>query len=439
MWYSIAAYLALPWVMIRLVWRGLRYPAYFRRWPERFGYVERQANSRVIWVHAVSVGEVKTSVALVEALLVEYPRHRVMMTTMTPTGSSQVIKYFGDRVAHSYVPYDLPDAVRRFLDRVHPEFVIIAETEFWPNIFRLCDVRDIPVLLVNVRVSQSSMKGYLRFPRFTREMLRRASVMGVQSQIDAQRLRNMGAPERLVGVTGNLKFDVKLPADLEQMARTLRDQWGSSRPVWIAASTHEGEERKVLRAFKQLRRDFPDMLLVVVPRHPERFGSVARLCARAGHEIAMRSQHRGDLPEEVNVLVGDTMGELPLFYAAADVAYIGGSLVATGGQNVLEPAAVGVPVIFGPHMFNFEQISAMMLERGAGRQVHDVNELTDAVAQLFGQPALRSAMGEAGRAMVAENRGALKETVRLVQNALQRRFHEPAADTEAVLPRSERA
>ena len=257
MWYSIAAYLALPWVILRLIWRGLRYPAYFGRWPERFGYVERETAQRVIWVHAVSVGEVRTSVALVEALMADYPRHRVMITTMTPTGSSQVKKIFGDRVSHSYVPYDLPDAVRRFLDRVHPEFAIIAETEFWPNIFRICDERDIPLVLVNVRVSQSSMKGYLRFPRFTREMLRRAWVMGVQSQIDAQRLRNMGAPERLVGVTGNLKFDVKLPEGLEERAAELRSEWGDERPVWIAASTHDGEERRVLAAFAQLREVFP--------------------------------------------------------------------------------------------------------------------------------------------------------------------------------------
>jgi 3-deoxy-D-manno-octulosonic-acid transferase len=439
MWYSIAAYMALPWVIFRLIWRGLRYPAYFGRWRERFGYTQPLTGKRVIWVHAVSVGEVKTSVGLVEELLVKYPRHQVMITTMTPTGSSQVTKIFGDRVAHSYVPYDLPHAVRRFLDRVHPEFAIIAETEFWPNIFRICDERDIPLLLVNVRVSQTSMKGYLRFPRFTREMLRRACVMGVQSQIDAQRLRNMGAPDRLVGVTGNLKFDVELPPQVEQSAAELRAQWGANRPIWIAASTHDGEERKVLAAFRKLRQAFPDMLLVVVPRHPERFASVARLCSRSGYSVALRSEHQGELGSGVDVLVGDTMGELQLFYAAADVAYIGGSLVARGGQNVLESAAVGVPVVFGPHMFNFEQISAMTLERGAGRQVHDVDELTEAVSQLFQQPGLRRAMGEAGRAMVAENRGALHDTVQLVQSALQRRVQEGAARQPRELPRSERA
>jgi 3-deoxy-D-manno-octulosonic-acid transferase len=439
MWYSIAAYFALPWVLARLIWRGLRYPAYFGRWRERFGYVEPLAAKRVIWVHAVSVGEVKTSVGLIEELLIKYPRHRIIVTTMTPTGSAQVTKIFGDRVAHSYVPYDLPDAVRRFLDRVHPDFAIIAETEFWPNIFRICDERHIPLLLVNVRVSQTSMKGYLRFPRFTREMLRRACVMGVQSQIDAQRLRNMGAPERLVGVTGNLKFDVELPPNVEQRAAELRAQWGAGRRIWIAASTHEGEERRVLSAFRELRRAFPDMLLVVVPRHPERFGSVARLCSRAGYNIALRSENQGELGPAVDVLVGDTMGELQLFYAASDVAYIGGSLVARGGQNVLESAAVGVPVVFGPHMFNFEQISAMTLERGAGRQVHDVDELTAVVAQLFQQPALRRAMGDAGRAMVAENRGALAGTVQLLQSALQRRLQETAASQPLELPRSERA
>ena len=416
--WSIVVYLLLPYAFANLVWRGLRYPAYWHRWPERFGFVEPLPGRRVIWVHAVSVGEVRSAAALIEALVDRYPQHRLVVTTMTPTGSEQVRELFGDRVHHCYVPYDFPDAVRRFLDRVKPKVAVIAETEFWPNIFAACGKRRIPLLLVNGRVSQASLRGYLRVPKTTRAMLMHADLLCAQTRTDAQRLRNLGAPESLIKVTGNLKFDVELPARLLEQGRALREHWGEARPVWIAASTHRGEESKLLAAFTLLRELFPTLLLVLVPRHPERFRAVARLCRRRGFATALRSRCRQELPAGTQVLVGDTMGELQLLYAAADVAFIGGSLVPKGGQNLLEACAVRVPVIFGPHMFHFEEISVMALERGAARQVHDVAELVAAMALYFQQPELKRAAGRAAYTLVTDNQGALVRTLAHMSDTL---------------------
>jgi 3-deoxy-D-manno-octulosonic-acid transferase len=417
--WRILVYFLLPYAIGNLIWRGLRYRAYWHRWPERFGFVPHLRARRVLWVHAVSVGEVRSAAPLVTALVERYPEHRIVVTTMTPTGSAQVRELFGDRVSHCYVPYDFPDAVHRFFERVRPEVAVIAETEFWPNIFAECGRRQIPLLLVNGRVSQASLRGYLRVPSIARAMLANAGLLCAQTRVDAQRLRNLGAPERLVHVTGNLKFDVELPAQLLEEAHVLRGHWGRDRPVWIAASTHAGEERKVLDAFAWLKERYPELLLVFVPRHPERFHAVARLSRRRGFTVALRSRTAGPLPSATEVLVGDTMGELQRLYAAADVAFIGGSLVPHGGQNLLEACAVEVPVVFGPHMFHFEEISAMALERGAARQVHDVAGLVDAVALYFEQPDLRRAAGAAAHTLVTDNRGALERTLLLVQDALR--------------------
>jgi len=417
--WRIVVYLLLPYAIGNLIWRGLRYAEYWHRWPERFGFVTPLRGLRTLWVHAVSVGEVRSAAPLVSALVERYPKHRIVVTTMTPTGSKQVRDLFGDRVSHCYVPFDFPDAVRRFFDRVRPEAAVIAETEFWPNIFDECGRRRIPLLLVNGRVSQASLRGYLRVPNIARAMLANADLLCAQTRVDAQRLRNLGAAEHLIHVTGNLKFDVEVPARLLEEAHALRGQWGRERPVWIAASTHAGEERKVLDAYALLKRRHPALLLVVVPRHPERFHAVAALCRRRGFAVALRSRTPAELPAGTEVLVGDTMGELQRLYAAADVAFIGGSLVPHGGQNLLEACAVHVPVAFGPHMFHFEEISAMAVERGAARQVHDVQGLVAAIALYLEQPDLRRAAGSAANTLVTDNRGALGRTLALVEDALR--------------------
>lgn len=412
--------LLFPYVLLRLLWRGLRNPDYWRRIPERFGYVAPLAAARLIWIHAVSVGEVRAAVPLVHELEERYPDHGILITTMTPTGSAQVRVLFNGRVAHCYAPYDYPSAVTRFLERTKPSMMIVMETELWPNIFHLCRERSIPIFVTNVRMSETSMHKYLRFARFARATLAQVDRFAVQSAADARRLLTLGADPQTVEVTGSIKFELNAGASLRETAEVLRLAWGLDRPVWLAASTHEGEEEIVLATLKELKKQarFANMLLVLVPRHPERFSGVARLCRRHGLRIALRSETPGALDPAVEVLVGDTMGELQLMYAAADCAFIGGSLVPTGGHNLLEAAAVGKPVVFGPHMYNFQEISQMTLERGAGVQVQERGRLAPAVADFLGNANRRDRAGEAGRKMVEENRGALAANMRILEQLM---------------------
>lgn len=423
--YSAAAYLLVPWALLHLVRRGIRYTPYLRRWHERFGFVPKVNAENLIWIHAVSVGEVRTIVRLVEFLQREYPDSRILVTTMTPTGSSQVKQCLGDGVLHCYIPYDLPGSVRRFLDRVRPKYAFIVETEFWPNIFRICNERSIPLMLINVRLSPRSFKGYRRFPRFTKSMLARVAMMAVQSEQDAKRLLALGASEDLMRVTGNLKFDVRLPQDRAEKATILRQQWGASRPVWIAASTHEGEEQFILSSFLELQQQHSNLLLVMVPRHPERFARVARLCKRAGLQVALHSECRGELPNGTDVLIGNTMGELHGLYASADVAFIGGSLVRHGGHNLVEAMVFGVPTVFGPHIFNFEQSSNIALVSGAASQVNNAEELASTVGAYLSDPALCRRAARAATKVIEDNRGSLQSTQDLIQRTMAKFVSRP--------------
>ncbi|MDP1708715.1 MAG: lipid IV(A) 3-deoxy-D-manno-octulosonic acid transferase [Gammaproteobacteria bacterium] len=409
--YTLLLYLLLPLVLLRLVWRGLRAPAYWRRWPERFGFVPLAPTANpVIWLHAVSVGEVQAAAPLVRALMARYPQHRVVLTTMTPTGAEQVRASFGQGVTHCYVPYDLPGAVRRFLVRVRPSIAIIMETELWPNIFHGCHERAIPLLLVNVRLSARSAAGYRRVRSLTAEMLGCVSAIAAQTQKDAARIIALGAEAARVRVTGSIKFDINMPASLHEEAAVLRRSLGAERAVWIAASTREGEETMILEAYASVRRSLPQSLLVLVPRHPERFARVAALCRRHGFNTVLRSEPRS-CDASTEVFIGDSMGELALLYAAADVAFVGGSLVPAGGHNMIEPAALGLPVIFGPHVFNFEEASRLLREAGAAEQVRNVEQLATTVLSYLTDANLRHATGEKGRQLVQQNRGALDKVL----------------------------
>jgi len=417
--YSAGGYVLVPWALAHLLWRGLRYSPYLRRWHERFGFVERAHGKDVIWVHAVSVGEVRTVARLVGFLKSEFPDNSILITTMTPTGSEQVRQLHGDSVLHCYAPYDLPGSVRRFLERTKPTLAFVIETEFWPNILRLCEERDIPTLLLNVRVSPRSFKGYSKFPDFIRHMLDRPTIIAAQSDLDAERLLTLNAPSDKVTVTGNLKFDVEPPEGVEEIARSLRNRWGVSRPVWIAASTHDNEEPKVLEAFGKLLATHPDALLILVPRHPERFASVEKLCRREGYAVELHSAGREPLPAETQILIGDTMGELVGMYAASDVAFIGGSLVRHGGHNLVEAMAVGTPCVFGPHVFNFEQSSRTALEYGAAEQVRDPKALAATIAVYLDDPERRRRAAAAARRVIEDNRGSLRLTQTLIKDNAQ--------------------
>ena len=373
-----------------------------------------------LWVHAVSVGEVQAATALVNVLRKRFPSQKILLTTFTATGSERVCANFPQDVLHCYVPYDLPGAVQRFLVHTRPHLAIIMETELWPNIFHYCHELGIPIILANARMSERSARGYRRVVGIIKETLTKVSAIAAQTEQDAARLIALGAPPERVHTTGSIKFDIRLPASLHEEAAVLRRSWGSDRAVWIAASTHEGEEKYVLDVFEAVKKVVQDSLLVLVPRHPERFSKVTALCHKRGYTTVSRSDQQPCGPG-TDIFIGDSMGELALFYAAADVAFVGGSLVPVGGHNLLEPAALGLATITGPYMFNFAEISRLLCEEGVVRQVQDTQQLTEAVIGLLRDPNLRYAMGEKGKHLVEKNRGALDALVRLITPYLDRR------------------
>lgn len=420
--YSLALYVLAPFVFLRLAWRSLRAPDYRKRWSERLGFYGAATPPirDAIWLHAVSVGEVQASVPLVRALLERYGEGSLVLTTTTPTGSRRVQDLFGSSVTHVYVPYDLPGAVSRFLRRFKPRLGVIMETEIWPNLFAMCDNAGVPLLVANARLSMRSARGYSKIRPLIRNTLSHVSMLAAQGDADARRFRILGLPPQRTEVTGSIKFEQRLPASLREQAEVLRGLLGRDRPVWIAASTHEGEDEQVLDAFEQLLQRLPDSLLVLVPRHPERFGRVAALCRKRGYTIALRSANEA-CDEHTQIYLGDTLGELPLLYSACDVAFVGGSFTPVGGHNMLEPAALGLPSLTGPHIFNFTEIATMLMEVGAARLVQDSGGLARHLELLLRDANLRHAMGEQGKRLVEANRGALERLLQIIEQLLQPR------------------
>ncbi|WP_095180981.1 lipid IV(A) 3-deoxy-D-manno-octulosonic acid transferase [Pseudomonas sp. Irchel 3F6] len=419
--YTALFYLGLPLVAIRLWLRARKAPAYAKRIGERFTYGMPTLQPGGIWVHAVSVGESIAAAPMIRALLERYPTLPITVTCMTPTGSERIQALFANeaRIQHCYLPYDLPCAAARFLDRVQPRLAVIMETELWPNHIHQCAKRGIPVALANGRLSQRSAKGYGRFSKLTAPMLAEMSLLAVQTAAEAQRFRDLGARPETVEVTGSIKFDLTIDPQLLQRAAELRSRWqAQDRPVWIAASTHEGEDEVVLEAHRRLLGSHPDALLILVPRHPERFNSVFDLCQREGFATVRRSTG-ANVDAQTSVLLGDTMGELLFLYALADSAFVGGSLVPNGGHNLLEPAALAKPVLSGPHLFNFLDIAAQLREAGALAEVDDAEGLAVEVQRLFELPRDAQRMAEAGLAVMRRNQGALQRLLdglaRLIQ------------------------
>jgi len=413
--YTILFYIALPLILIRLLWRGIRSPSYWQRWPERFGHSPLLSDQMpVIWIHAVSVGEVEATRPLIKTLFTEYPKHQIIITTMTPTGSARVRLLYGDSVSHCYLPYDVSFAVQRFLKRTHPQFGIIMETEIWPMLLLTCQQLNIPLVLANARMSERSAKGYGRFANFTKTILQSLHFIAAQSEADRQRFKKLGADIKNVHAIGNLKYEISLPASLVEQATAMRNLWGSHRPTWVAGSTHEGEEAIILNASRQVRAAFPELLLIIVPRHPERFDKVTALSQKAGFKTLRRSEHR-PCPSDVKVLVVDTMGELPLFFAASDVAFVGGSLMPIGGHNILEPAALGRPIITGPHYFNFNEITGQFLKANAAIQINDTQELAETIITLLQDSPQRTKMRDAALQLMASSQGASKRLVNLIK------------------------
>ncbi len=421
--YRALWWLVAPLAVLRLLIRSRRERGYREHMGERFGYAHGRLpedDAPLLWVHAVSVGETRAAEPLIAALMQARPDARVLVTHMTPSGRAMSTQLFGDRVLRCYLPYDLPHLVRRFLRTWRPSIGIVMETEVWPTLIDECRLADVPLVLTNARMSARSFKRAARFGAATREVFGGFTRVLAQSPSDAERLTALGA--RNVVVLGNLKFDMGTPPELVARGRAWRASIGA-RPVWVAASTREGEEALVLDAFAALATE--DALLILVPRHPQRFDEVAALVERRGLALLRRSAWGGaglaagaaaqvadaPLPPNVTVLLGDSMGELGAYYAASDVAFIGGSLLPLGGQNLIEACAVGVPVLIGPHVFNFAQATLDAVAAGAAVQVSDPADLARVLGELFADKSRRVAMGAAASAFAARHRGATARTV----------------------------
>lgn len=408
--YVLLLYLLTPLVIARLLWRSREIRGYRERIGERFGLVPRTPEGVAVWVHAVSVGESLAALPLIRRLVERHGERRVWVSATTPTGSERIRAALGEQVIHTYAPYDLPGSVARFLDRARPAQVVIMETELWPTLFRQLRRRGIPLTIANARLSPRSFAGYSRVAGFARSTLADTTRIAAQSALDAQRFTALGAPR--VEVLGNLKFDIDPPAAQLEAGRALRARLGASRPTWIAASTHEGEESAALAAHTAILRRFPDALLILVPRHPQRFDEVARAIEKSGLAFERRSA-TSDVAR-AQVLLGDSLGEMWMYLAASDAAFVGGSLVPVGGHNVLEPAALALPVLFGPHMHNFLPARELLLESGAAQELATAQALGPALLTLLSDPAARARRGEAGSAAVLANRGALERLLALL-------------------------
>lgn len=398
---------------------SLREPGYRKRLHERFGFTrETDIDGPLLWVHAVSVGEVHAARPLIDHLQKQYPQYRILVTTMTPTGADMADRQFGGAVIHRYIPYDLPAAVKRFLACLSPALLIVMETEIWPNLFFYCRRNNIPVVIANARLSEQSCAGYRHLAPLTRATLARVNVIAARDQADAQRFISLGADAKIVSIMGNLKFDISLPDNMNQQVAGIRHDLADDRPMWIAASTHEGEEQIILAAHAEILKQHPACLLIIAPRHPRRFDMVMELSIKAGFST-IRKTRQQRLTNDVQVFILDTLGELPAYYGASNLAFTGGSLVPAGGHNMLEPASLGLPVIAGPHNHNFEEIAGMLEAAGALWIVHDSGELTARVNRLLADVGLRRRAGEQGKKLVESNRGSVNVLLRILEPYLR--------------------
>lgn len=413
--YNLLTYLLLIPFACYWVVRGLGNRTYLDRLGQRFG-IGFPSIDRCIWVHAVSVGEVQAAAPLIRALKKRFPDRELLVTTVTPTGAARVRALFGDEVHHSYIPFEFPNAVNSFFRKVNPDAALIMETEIWPNLYRACGVREVPLILVSARISLRSVPGYRKLLPLIRETLSHGIIIAAQSAPDADRFLSLGANPVRTHVMGNIKFDVDPDPDIPDKGKAARAELFGERPVWIAASTHEGEEELILGVHRVLQRSHPDLLLALVPRHPERFASVRDLVERSDFSVVSRTE--GKPAGDADVFLCDTMGEVPMFYVASDVAFVAGSLVPIGGHNLLEPAVLGVPVVTGPHNFNAQDIADLFIDLGACRRVSGTDELADTVSELLSNPDEAARLGRAGQKVLEENRGALERLLVLLEPLL---------------------
>lgn len=414
--YSLALWSLLPYIFFRLAWRARKQPEYLQHIGERFGFFAKQSGKPVIWLHAVSVGETRATVSLVGKLRTAYPDHRILLTHTTPTGRAASAQLYGDSVMRVYLPYDYPFAVQRFLRHFRPQLGILMETEIWFNLIHACHEAGVPVLLLNARLSEKSAQGYARFAQLTRSALQELAAVAAQTDADAVRLNSLGT--RQVAVMGNLKFDIEPPPAMLELGQALRHQFGASRKVFFAASTREGEETLLLDAWQQ-QAPADDTLLVIVPRHPQRFAEVAGMFAKRQLRFQRRSENKA-VAAEVQVVLGDSMGEMFAYYAAADLALIGGSLLPFGGQNLIEACAVGTPVLIGPHTYNFAEAARQAVEAGAALRVTDAAEAIAVAQRLLRDANALAEMHQQALQFVAVHRGATDKAMAVIERSLSR-------------------
>lgn len=424
--YNLCIHLVAPCALLLTAWRGWRNPLYRGGLAERLGYLRSQFSTPVIWIHAVSVGEVQAATPLIRALQQRYPDQPLLVTTATPTGAQRVQALATATLVHAYLPYDLPGAVRRFLDRARPRLAIVLETELWPNLFRECARRGLPMVVASARLSEKSVRRLGWAARLFADVLGQNVIIAAQTARDAQRFQKLGADPARLRVMGNLKFDLRIAPELRERGMQLRTAHFAGRIVWVAGSTHEGEEDIALAAHRQLRREHPQALLILAPRHPSRFEQV-RQRLDAEKIVYSRRTVNAAIAADASVLLVDTLGELMMFYAAADVALVAGSLVPIGGHSLLEPAALALPILTGPHNFNAADVARLFLESGAAVQVSDAAQLYAALARLFSSPGERAVMGARALALVDSNRGTLARLMSLIEPLL-------GAGSEAAAP-----
>ena len=414
--YTLIYSLLLPVFVARLWWRGRANPGYRQRISERFGYIPHHPQKGGLWIHAVSVGETLAAAPFVKRYMTEHPGTPIIITSTTPTGSEQVKRLFGERVFHMYLPYDLPIFIHRFIKAIRPGALMIMETELWPNLLAGCEQHQVPVVLANARLSESSARGYDKFSALTRPMLHRLSLVAAQNIDDGQRFLKLGLPTDRLHVIGSVKFDITIPADCAPKGAQLRAEWGADRPVLALASSHPDEDEQVLDIFRALEKEVPDLLLLLIPRHPERFEAVTN--AARSRQLSVHRRSNGAVKNQTQVYVADTMGEMLLLLASADLVIMGGSLIEHGGHNPIEPAALGKATLIGPYYANFAAIVDTLKDDGALAVISDLEQMKDVISSYLHDQERRVVMGRKAQAAVDENRGAVAQLVQLTSELM---------------------
>ena len=411
--YVIVTYLMLPLILIHLLYKSLGDGNYLRRIKERFGFNGNPLNEEIIWVHAVSYGEVKAASPLVDQLIKYYPNKQILLTTYTPTGSALIKDLFGDTVRHVYLPYDLNGPVVRFFKWAKPEISIIIETELWPNFFHYCGKFNTPLVLASACISDKSIKLYRILLGLFQDTVAHGIVVGAQTEEEAKKFISMGASETRTFVTGNIKFDYLMPEGLVEKGKKFKKELALNRTIWVAGSTHSKEEKTILKAHERILEIFPDVLLIIAPRRPERFQLVRNLIDKKGFSYVLRSQSI-QIPKTTQVMLADTLGELPMYYSASSVSFVGGSLFKTGGHNLLEPASLNTPIITGPILYGVEEIAKKLQAKNALEIIHNAEELSKIVCHLLLDSERHQKMTREAKKVVDENKGALQKLLKLI-------------------------